>query len=592
MKKKFNHFVLFLFLLSLFSKNVFSSIFSLKNMSHECINSNTAIYHIEYSIPLYNYIDIDSLSIFFEEKNILVSDIVDRSNFLKYQLVTPSKKKINILKNQGIFSLIFSTSNFPKENITIEYILSNVKNDEKKHITEHIILPKKDFPFIKKKIEEKEVIIKKSSPPILSLMDRIIIYAKDKNIFFIGLIALFLGVLMSLTPCIYPMIPITISILGIDKKPFTQRLEGGLLYILGISITFSILGLLAVSGKLFFGQLFSKSIFIVGVTILLIIMTLNMLNIINPLFSIDGLQYIPESFKSHRYLPFIYGMFSGTITSPCVSPGLVAVLSLVAQQENFYFGWLLLFMFGIGLSLPLLLIALVFNSGFIFPRSGQWMMTIKEVIGIILCLLIYNNISHFLNYVVAFLVVCLVLGVFLFHKFAHFNDSHENKPYWFCSLSVIVAVIMIAFLGYNSYKKYVDNKNMKITIENLDIIWHDNIEKAAQIARETNTLLLVDVTAEWCSICQIVDTEIFKNLDIMKHLVSLCTLAKVDCTMIDPEKEKIIKRYKVDGFPSILILDPHDDSQLFSFHGEILELAKENKLIEMIFLSKSKINEK
>ena len=49
------------------------------------------------------------------------------------------------------------------------------------------------------------------------------------------------------------------------------------------------------------------------------------------------------------------------------------------------------------------------------------------------------------------------------------------------------------------------------------------------------------MTAEWCSICQIVDTEIFKNLDIMKHLISFCTLAKVDCTMIDPEKEKIIK---------------------------------------------------
>jgi thiol:disulfide interchange protein DsbD len=591
MKKKIEK---LLFTLCLFSFSILTpAVFSVKNAPEKNYyeNRKELEYQIEYLLEENTYIPLESIHLQSAAKEEIPFRFKpDALNF--FELIIPGQKKTKILKNKGQIN-IFINADKSESVKSIEYTVGQLPDHKQKFKNDPIHLPPHSYSQKLEEITfsspnktnqdttEKENIIKESDAKNLSLIDRIIEYTKNKNIFLISLIALFLGLLMSLTPCIYPMIPITISILGIDKKPFFERLEAGLLYITGISITFSFLGLLTSSGKIFFGQLFSFPIFTLLITLLLISMTLNMLDITNPIFSINNMQYIPKSLTNHRYLPLIYGIFSGTITSPCVSPGLIAVLSLVSQQENFYTGWILLFMFGIGLSLPLLLIALIFNSHFIFPQSGSWMITIKEIIGCLLCIIIYNNILHFAHPIIAISCIIILLGIFIVHKYVYFDTHLNKKTYWFCSYSVLAALGVALLLGVSTYQK-IAQKNTPPYTEKISLIWHSHLTTAQEEALKNNTLLLVDITAEWCSICQIVDKKIFKNIEIMKKIIPFCTLVKIDCTILDQKKEQLIKKYKIDGFPSILLIDPKEGQVISSFHGELIEPGVAEQFINTV----------
>jgi len=200
---------------------------------------------------------------------------------------------------------------------------------------------------------------------------------------YIVTIVFFTGVLTSLTPCIYPMLPITVSVIGNQAKNRFQACLLSLIYVLGLALVYAALGILAASTGQLFGSVASHPVTLLIVASFCLLMALWILQWITlpTLPFISSLTTHPDqSKKSNKpiYLNvFIAGCLSGLVMAPCTSPVLGMLLMYVAGEGQQLWAALLMFTFAVGMS-SLLMIAGTF-SGFltVLPRSGHWLNTIK-----------------------------------------------------------------------------------------------------------------------------------------------------------------------------------------------------------------------
>lgn len=201
----------------------------------------------------------------------------------------------------------------------------------------------------------------------------------------LGFIGAFLGgVLVSFSPCVYPLVPITLGFIGV--RAGSSRLKGlilSLVYVFGLAITYSILGLIAsLSGRLF-GQISAHPIsyFIIGNAC--IIAGLSFFDIFNISFTGMRLQN-KIKMKGDILSVLLLGLASGLIAGPCTAPALGTILLYVATKQNMFYGASLLFVFAYGMGFLLILVG-TFSAVFVnLSRSGIWFMRLKKISGFIL----------------------------------------------------------------------------------------------------------------------------------------------------------------------------------------------------------------
>lgn len=197
------------------------------------------------------------------------------------------------------------------------------------------------------------------------------------------LIAFFGGILVSFTPCVYPLIPISAGYIGL--RAAGSRAKGlvlSLFYVTGVAITYSVLGILASLTGTIFGAISTnpKTYFFAGSIIILF--GLSMLD----LFTIKIPNLIkPVSLKKGNYFStFLLGLSSGLIVSPCLTPVLGTILFYLTTKKNILYGATLLFSFAYGMGLLLVLIG-TFSSVLInLPKAGKWLILIKRAFSFIL----------------------------------------------------------------------------------------------------------------------------------------------------------------------------------------------------------------
>ena len=191
------------------------------------------------------------------------------------------------------------------------------------------------------------------------------------------------GVLVSFTPCVYPLIPISAGYIGLNVSG--SKLKGlglSLAYVTGLAVTYSVLGLLASLTGTIFGRVSANPLTHLFVGIAIILFGFSMLD----LFAIPLPQIIrlPVLKKGSYFSTFFLGLVSGLIASPCLTPVLGAILVYLTTRKNLLYGATLLFSFAYGMGLVLILIgtfsALLIN----LPRSGKWMVYIKKTCALFL----------------------------------------------------------------------------------------------------------------------------------------------------------------------------------------------------------------
>jgi len=200
---------------------------------------------------------------------------------------------------------------------------------------------------------------------------------------FLAYIAVFLsGVLTSFTPCVYPMIPITIAYIG--GRSGESRLKGlflSIFYVIGMAATYSALGAFAaLTGKLF-GAASTNPILYLVVANIFIFLGLSMLDV----FTLPIPSFLTSrqpGKKSGGYLgAFMVGLLAGTVAAPCTAPVLGVVLTFVAAKQNVIYGMTLLFIFSIGLGTLLIIVGTFAGLMSSLPKTGTWSVVIKKFFG-------------------------------------------------------------------------------------------------------------------------------------------------------------------------------------------------------------------
>lgn len=205
------------------------------------------------------------------------------------------------------------------------------------------------------------------------------------------------GVLVSLTPCVYPLIPVTVFY--ISAKSGNSKIRGfilSLIFVTGLSITYSILGLIASLGGMFFGRISSHPLTQAAVGVIIVLFGLSMLlDLFN--FSWQGPKV--DTRRKGYFSTLLLGLSTGLVASPCLTPALASILAYLATKKNVIYGMSLLVAFAYGMGLVLIL-AGTFSSILVnLPKSGKWMVYIKRIGSSIVIILglyfIYQGIRGF-----------------------------------------------------------------------------------------------------------------------------------------------------------------------------------------------------
>lgn len=396
------------------------------------------------------------------------------------------------------------------------------------------------------------------------------------------LLVMLLGILMSLTPCIYPMIPITVGILQSQgSKSFLRNILLSLSYTLGIATTFALLGLMAAITGQMLGHFMANPVVIIFIVCVLAYLGGAMFGFYE--------MYIPSFFQSGStgnqngscLSAFLFGVASGSVASPCLSPGLILLLTIVTTLNSKLMGFVLLFMFGVGLSVPLLLIGTFSSSLSILPRAGFWMVEIKKCFGFML----FGMCFYFLRPILPAPLLLSMLALFLLASgiFYLYSENKKEAGFWkkvYClaGICLVALSIVVATLAYKTY--LIANE------PSLSTLWQTDYTKAVETAQQDKKKLFIDIGATFCSMCTAIDKR------VLAHPAVLQALEQFSCVKVNgsDDPENIVKRLQekntIHGFPTFLLIDPKTGllikrwgSELYdvdcqAFAQELLQLAR------------------
>lgn len=371
----------------------------------------------------------------------------------------------------------------------------------------------------------------------------------------IWFLVFFAGVLTSLTPCIFPLIPITIAVLSSRTAPKSRRFGFALSlsYVFGIALTYAVLGLVAASTGALFGQFLGHPAVVVGLALLFVALGLSMLG----WFTIGTPAFIARRLHTHKTKggfigAFLAGTLAGVVASPCVGPVLAAILSYVAQTQDLIFGFALLFVFALGLGQLFLFIGTFSDFKKWLPKSGPWMNAVKYVFALTFfgLALFYARpwMSEDLTWRLA--------GVFILIGLVNPEHWRGHSKLAFTRGKVIFLSVMIALAGAllitGSPQKWLKSAGSVSEVKILP--WVPYSEAVLQQAAAEGMPVVIDFYADWCVACKELEKFTFSTPEVQAFAKSVLWL-KFDATSPSPLFEELQKKYGIVGLPHLIFID-------------------------------------
>lgn len=389
--------------------------------------------------------------------------------------------------------------------------------------------------------------------------------ALTDNLVVAFLLVFLFGFLTSLTPCVYPMIPITISYIG-GRSAGQSRSRGfflSLFYVLGLAIVYAFLGVFAAVTGALFGTV-TQTFWVRGfVSLVFGIMGLSMLGVFN-LQLPSALQGRLQAGGPRSGFPgaIAMGMVAGLVAAPCAGPVIVALMTYIASTGNIVLGFVLMLGFAFGMGILFIVIGTF--SGLItsLPAAGLWMDNVKKIFGAVMIAVALYYAKPLMPPPVYGFMIGLGL-LFLGAALGAFKPSAKDEP---IGRDIRKATaILIAVLGIYFAVNLVPVPG-KIVPERLfslpegqsgytETVWRTDLEQALKDAETQEKNVILDFGAEWCAACKELEHKTFSDTDVLKRLKTM-TAIKIDCTKAkDPLVKDVLSRFSVTGLPTVIILD-------------------------------------
>lgn len=405
---------------------------------------------------------------------------------------------------------------------------------------------------------------------------------KTGNIWLIILGFFGAGLLLSLTPCVLPMIPILSSIIvgsqsqGVHQtKLYSFALSVS--YVLGMALSYTLAGVAAgLSGNLLSQSL--QNVWVLGASALVfVLLAFSMFGFYElqlPSALETKLIKTSNSFKGGKFLGvFIMGALSALIVSPCVAAPLAGALIYISQSQNVLLGGVALFALSLGMGVPLLLIGA--SAGKLLPKTGNWMNAVRHFFGVLMLAMAIWLISPVIP-----TGVQLALWATLLIVTAVFLNALDNLPAHangFAKFWKGIAVILLIFgvtllIGALSGAKsalqpfngitssLAANNNSVNQLQNVSSLAFTRIKNISELDKklaETNGKpVMLDFYADWCVACKELEQLTFSDTKI-QQLLANTTLLQVDVTANTEEDKALLKRFVLFGPPGIVFFDGH-----------------------------------
>ncbi|HEY0158750.1 MAG TPA: cytochrome c biogenesis protein CcdA [Thermoanaerobaculia bacterium] len=353
------------------------------------------------------------------------------------------------------------------------------------------------------------------------------------------LLAIFvLGLALNLTPCVYPLIPITIGYFSQQSGSSTGRRAAlSSLYVLGIAITYSALGVFsALSGKLF-GAWLQHPAVLAFFALLMLVMAASMFGA----FELQAPQFISKHSGGQSGLAgaLTMGLVIGIVAAPCVGPFVISLIALVSSLQSPFLGFLMFFVLALGLGLPYLFLGIFSSSVSAIPRSGMWMIQVKKAMGFILIAMAFYFVRPLIGDV-AFqygVAASLLVGA----AFLFFFSRSQGAPVWRIAIAILLLVGGVAFA--------IPRKHATA------VTWTKYDEAALASAKASGKPVVIDFYADWCLPCKELDHKTFTDPRVVGELDRYVRL-KADLTSAeDAMTQKLTKQYAILGVPTIVFID-------------------------------------
>lgn len=388
--------------------------------------------------------------------------------------------------------------------------------------------------------------------------------ALAKGIFWVYLFVFVAGFLTSLTPCVYPMIPITISIIGARAsqgnrgKAFTLSVS----YVLGIATTYSLIGALAAKTGASFGSALGN-IYVVGfVSVIFVAMAFSMFGFYEMQVPAVIRNKLGNANTGSGFSgAYFSGLFAGIVASPCIGPVLVSIFTYVAQTANVLFGFTLFFTFAMGLGILFIVLGTFSGLMTTLPKAGGWMEDIKNVFGYVFIGMALYYLNPFISKSVFTGLMSMLLIVAASHLGAfapaELVVSKQIKKGLLLAIFA-VGVLLSAPLIMKSTGIELGTSGQGPT-EVAGLPWEDYSE--SKLSQAKGKPVIVDFFAEWCAACKELEHYTYTDPKVMAMGRNF-TLLKIDATnSSDPVIKDLMKKYSVIGLPTVLFLDKDGNVQ-------------------------------
>ena len=421
-------------------------------------------------------------------------------------------------------------------------------------------------------IETQEIqnVLVEAEAKIVTETDTITQTLKDGSLFLVLATFFGFGLLLSFTPCIFPMIPILSSIIvqqsnqDDGKMSASRGLFLSLVYVLAMSLAYTIAGVLAgLFGANLQAALQDPIVIIIFAAIFILLA-----------FSMFGYFEIglPQSWQTKLNKRSangsksggvtgvaVMGFFSALIVGPCVAPPLAGALIYIGQTGDAFLGGVALFVMSLGMGLPLLAIGL--GAGKYMPKPGGWMETVTKIFGIVMLAIALWMLERIIS-----ATLFMYLSGFLLIGMALYLQMFKHIIVRLITTIIFIYGVMVFTGAVSGSTNVLDPlENFKggsgvAKKEKLDWLYVKNIEQLEDVVKKSSKPIMVDFWATWCVACKELDNITFKNKEVKEEL-SKYQLVKVDVTKNTQDDKDLMKKFNLFGPPALIFYKDGKEEQ-------------------------------
>jgi len=347
------------------------------------------------------------------------------------------------------------------------------------------------------------------------------------------------GLALNLTPCVYPLIPITVSYFGGQAGGRASRtFVLALFYVLGMSVTYSVLGTAAAMTGGLFGAALQNPLVIALIAAVLLGLAASMFGfweIRMPAF----LQRRTGKAKQGRWGAIVMGLTVGIVAAPCIGPFISGLLIYVGEIGSPVLGFLMFFTLAWGMGTPFLVLGMLSGSISRLPQSGHWMVWARKIFGFILIMMAVYFARHILGdraATVLYAVIAASAGIYL-----GFVDRTPQAGRGFAIVKKAVGIAWLVVAAAIIFRPSEPD----------GMEWQPYSDEMLAGAREEGRPVMIDFSADWCIPCRELEHETFTDPGVMEAAEGFVRL-KVDLTAPDARTGEIKERFGVRGVPTIV----------------------------------------